>query len=88
MPPNGATAEPRATIAPLIAADHGDWTPLRRGGLDVYRAEIDAATARRSGSPTAVRAHWLTHESKHDAMRLDDKVAEPSGFVQDRNRLR
>jgi GNAT superfamily N-acetyltransferase len=30
----------------------------------------------------ATRVHWLTHESNHTAMRLYDRIATRSGFVQ------
>ena len=33
------------------------------------------------------RVHWLTHETNSDAMKLNDKVAERSGFVQYRKLL-
>ncbi len=54
--------------------------PGRRGG-GVGRLLIDtvAAMARELGCS---RAHWLTHETNRDAMRLYDKVAERSGFVE------
>lgn len=41
-------------------------------------------TARARG---ASRVYWLTHESNTDAMKLYDKVAERSGFVQYRRAL-
>jgi GNAT superfamily N-acetyltransferase len=55
-------------------------TPGRRGG-GVGRLLIDAVaeTARALGCS---RVHWLTHETNRDAMRLYDKLAERSGFVQ------
>ena len=28
------------------------------------------------------RVHWLTHETNHDAMKLYDRIADRSGFVQ------
>ncbi|MGA2493386.1 MAG: GNAT family N-acetyltransferase [Roseiarcus sp.] len=59
--------------------------PGRRGG-GVGRRLIDAvaAKARELGCS---RVHWLTHETNRDAMRLYDKVAERSGFVQYRIRI-
>ena len=33
------------------------------------------------------RVYWLTHETNHDAMKLYDKVAERSGFLQYRKLL-
>jgi GNAT superfamily N-acetyltransferase len=52
----------------------------RRGG-GVGRLLIDtvAVKARTLGCS---RVHWLTHEANADAMRLYDKVAVRSGFVQ------
>ena len=44
----------------------------------VYAA---AATAQ------AARVWWLTHESNHSAMRLYDRIADKSGFVQYRKTL-
>ena len=57
----------------------------RRGG-GVGRLLIDAVAAKARGLGCS-RVHWLTHETNHDAMRLYDKVAERSGFVQYRIRL-
>jgi GNAT superfamily N-acetyltransferase len=152
MQPSAATPTTTATIAPLVAADHGEWAPLRRGDLDFYRAAVDARTTEttfarltggaepmggflaRDGDGAAIglvhwivhrsrrtigddcclqdlfvassrrgggvgrmlidavaakaralgcsRARWLTHETNRDAMRLYDKVAERSDFVQ------
>ena len=62
----------------FVAAD-------RRGG-GVGRLLIDAVAAKARALGCS-RVHWLTHETNHDAMRLYDKVAERSGFVQYRIRL-
>lgn len=51
----------------------------RGGGVGRRLIEAVAAKARALGCS---RVHWLTHETNHDAMRLYDKVAERSGFVQ------
>ena len=60
------------------------WT-VRRSCWSVgdycYLHDPFVAAGRRS------RAHWLTHEANADAMRLYDKVAERSGFVQYRIRI-
>ena len=40
--------------------------------------------ARRAASP---RVYWLTHESNAEAMRLYDRVADRSGFIQYRKVL-
>lgn len=55
-------------------------------GLGVGRALIEhvCADAARRG---AARVHWLTHETNAAAMRLYDRVAERSGFVQYRRNL-
>ncbi len=52
----------------------------RRGG-GVGRLLIDAVAAKARALGCS-RVHWLTHETNRDAMRLYDKVAERSGFVQ------
>jgi GNAT superfamily N-acetyltransferase len=50
-------------------------------GLGVGRALIEHvyAHAEAAGSP---RVYWLTHETNEVAMRLYDRIAERSGFVQ------
>jgi GNAT superfamily N-acetyltransferase len=53
---------------------------LARGG-GVGRLLIDAVAAKARALGCS-RVHWLTHETNRDAMRLYDKVAERSGFVQ------
>jgi GNAT superfamily N-acetyltransferase len=52
----------------------------RRGG-GVGRLLIDAVAAKARALGCS-RVHWLTHETNRDAMRLYDKVAERSGFIQ------
>ncbi len=52
----------------------------RRGG-GVGRLLIDAVAAKARALGCS-RVHWLTHETNRDAMRLYDKVAQRSGFVQ------
>jgi GNAT superfamily N-acetyltransferase len=52
----------------------------RRGG-GVGRLLIDAVAAK-AWALGCSRVHWLTHETNRDAMRLYDKVAERSGFIQ------
>ncbi len=55
-------------------------------GAGVGRALIEGvyARARAAGSP---RVYWITHETNTTAMRLYDRVAERSGFVQYRKQL-
>lgn len=54
--------------------------PQRRGeGIGGQLIEHVGADAARAGCS---RVWWLTHETNHDAMRLYDRVAERSGFVQ------
>lgn len=52
---------------------------VRGGG--VGRALIAHVRAE-AAAAGASRLYWLTHESNSDAMKLYDKVAEKSGFVQ------
>ena len=55
-------------------------SPETRGnGTGRALIEHVAETARQAG---ASRLYWLTHESNHDAMKLYDKIAERSGFLQ------
>lgn len=51
----------------------------RGGGIGARLIEHVYAAARASG---CARVHWLTHETNADAMRLYDRIAEKSGFVQ------
>ena len=55
-------------------------------GAGVGRALIEAVyeRARAAGSP---RVYWMTHETNLTAMKLYDKVAERSGFVQYRKAM-
>jgi GNAT superfamily N-acetyltransferase len=55
---------------------HGDAR-----GKGIGRALIEAVyeRAKAAGSP---RVYWMTHETNRTAMKLYDKVAERSGFVQ------
>jgi GNAT superfamily N-acetyltransferase len=55
-------------------------------GSGVGRALIEAVyeRARDAGSP---RVYWMTHETNLAAMKLYDKVAERSGFVQYRKQI-
>jgi GNAT superfamily N-acetyltransferase len=55
-------------------------------GLGVGRAPIEAVYARAAESPCS-RVWWLTHETNTAAMKLYDRVAERSGFVQYRKLL-
>jgi GNAT superfamily N-acetyltransferase len=50
-------------------------------GKGIGRALIEAVyeRAKAAGSP---RVYWMTHETNRTAMKLYDKVAERSGFVQ------
>ncbi|MNY58822.1 Acetyltransferase (GNAT) family protein [compost metagenome] len=52
---------------------------VRGGGVGRQLIEHVYAQARSAGS---ARVHWLTRESNHSAMRLYDRIAERSGFVQ------
>ncbi|HMO58871.1 MAG TPA: GNAT family N-acetyltransferase [Roseiflexaceae bacterium] len=59
--------------------------PAARGqGVGRALIEAVAAAARTAG---AARLYWLTHESNTTAMRLYDRVAVRSGFVQYRHNL-
>lgn len=71
----------------------GDYTYLQdlfvasdRRGLGIGRQLIEHvyADAQRQGGS---RVHWLTHESNVDAMKLYDRIAQKSGFVQYRKIL-
>jgi GNAT superfamily N-acetyltransferase len=55
-------------------------------GKGIGRALIEAvyAAAKAAGSP---RVYWMTHETNLTAMKLYDKVAERSGFVQYRKQI-
>jgi GNAT superfamily N-acetyltransferase len=55
-------------------------------GRGVGRALIEAVyeRAKAAGSP---RVYWMTHETNLTAMKLYDKVAERSGFVQYRRQM-
>jgi GNAT superfamily N-acetyltransferase len=55
-------------------------------GSGVGRALVEHvyAEASRRGSR---RVHWLTHESNHIGMRLYDRIADRSGFVQYRKAI-
>jgi GNAT superfamily N-acetyltransferase len=55
-------------------------------GSGVGRALIEAVYARatEAGSP---RVYWITHETNEVAMKLYDKVAERSGFIQYRKQI-
>ena len=57
---------------------------VRRGGVGRALIEHVYAEARRAGSP---RVYWLTHETNAEAIRLYDRVAERSGFIQYRKVL-
>jgi GNAT superfamily N-acetyltransferase len=52
---------------------------VRGGGVGRQLIEHVYAQARNAGS---TRVHWLTQESNHTAMRLYDRIAQRSGFVQ------
>jgi GNAT superfamily N-acetyltransferase len=62
------------------------YTDQTTRGKGVGRALIEAvyAAAKAAGSP---RVYWMTHETNLTAMKLYDKVAERSGFVQYRKQL-
>ncbi|HEV2678518.1 MAG TPA: GNAT family N-acetyltransferase [Aliidongia sp.] len=57
---------------------------LRGGGVGRALIEHVYAHARSIGCS---RVHWLTHETNLDAMKLYDRIADPSGFVQYRKIL-
>ena len=57
---------------------------VRRGGVGRALIEHVYEEARRAASP---RVYWLTHESNAAAMRLYDRVADRSGFIQYRKVL-
>jgi GNAT superfamily N-acetyltransferase len=56
---------------------------VRGGGVGRALIEHVYAAADRAKSP---RVYWLTHETNADAMKLYDRIAERSGFVQYRRR--
>lgn len=59
--------------------------PESRGlGLGRRLIEHVYAQAKARG---CTRVHWLTHETNSDAMKLYDRIAEKSGFVQYRKAL-
>ena len=55
-------------------------------GLHLGRRLIEHVYAQAKGRGIA-RVHWLTHESNTDAMKLYDRIADKSGFVQYRKVL-
>jgi len=55
-------------------------------GLGLGRRLIEHVYAQAKGRGCA-RVHWLTHETNSDAMKLYDRIAEKSGFVQYRKAL-
>jgi len=57
---------------------------LRGAGVGRRLIEQVYGAARAAGS---TRVHWLTHESNHGAMRLYERIAQRSGFVQYRQAL-
>lgn len=57
---------------------------LRGGGVGRALIEFVYAHARAAGCS---RVHWLTHETNQDAMKLYDRIADRSGFVQYRKIL-
>lgn len=57
---------------------------LRGGGIGAQLIEHVYADARANG---ASRVHWLTHESNSDAMKLYERIADKSGFLQYRRIL-
>lgn len=60
-------------------------TPDLRGG-GVGRALIEAVYAAADAAGCS-RVYWLTHESNTDAMKLYDRIARRSGFLQYRHLL-
>ncbi len=56
----------------------------RNGGVGRQLIEAVYAAAASHG---CARVYWLTHETNHDAMKLYDKVADRSGFLQYRKVL-
>jgi GNAT superfamily N-acetyltransferase len=62
------------------------FTNAAARGKGVGRALIEAVykRAKAAGSP---RVYWMTHETNLTAMKLYDKVAERSGFVQYRKQM-
>jgi len=57
---------------------------VRGGGVGRALIEFVYEEARRAGSP---RVYWLTHESNAEAIKLYDRIASRSGFVQYRKVL-
>jgi hypothetical protein len=73
------TAGDSCYLQDLFVADDA-----RGGGVGRALIEYVYADAQRRG---AVRVHWLTRESNHDAMQLYDRIAARSGFIQYRKLL-
>jgi GNAT superfamily N-acetyltransferase len=63
------------------------FTDASMRGLGVGRALIEAVyeAARAAGSE---RVYWMTHETNTQAMKLYDKIAKRSGFIQYRHTIR
>jgi len=57
---------------------------VRNGGVGRLLIEAVYALAKSRGCS---RVHWLTHETNTDAMKLYDKIADRSGFLQYRKIL-
>ena len=57
---------------------------VRKTGAGRALIEHVYADARRAGSP---RVYWLTHETNAEAIRLYDRIADRSGFIQYRKLL-
>ncbi len=55
-------------------------------GLGVGRALIEAVYAKAKESGCS-RVYWLTHETNQEAMKLYDRIADRSGFIQYRKML-
>ena len=58
----------------LFVSDH-----RRGGGIGRQLIEYAFAWAQAAGCS---RVHWLTHETNGDAMKLYDRIADRSGFIQ------
>lgn len=81
---------PSHELAGVVTADYCYLQDLfvaddaRSGGVGRALIEHVYADANRRG---ASRVYWLTHESNHNAMRLYDRIADRSDFIQYRKQF-
>jgi len=73
------------TTGPYVYLQDLFVAPALRGGGHGRR--LIEHVYEEAGKAGASRVYWLTHETNTDAMKLYDKVAERSGFIQYRRQL-